>query len=1326
MKLKKKRFPRSFSKKKKQKDVEETEPDISAIISPITPATFFDHPFPRDAENADSAMSTSPLSSTSPVCMSPTCISPVCVSPSCASPSTDDGIDGDISELFTELIKEVEFNDARERELNFDRFTLDTISSCSVSSSPDLELQELENDIFLNLSEKQGKEAEENGCEIAAAKDGVPDLEKSEAVKHSLNSVCTCSKVCFKMVEVKHVEIKPQSDGNPETCLVISTCKAMICHHPECSENNGDRPLLLCKQCDISIHSNSDSSGHLVLDAPKKRKPVIQQQHSSSETKVQSLSEVDTEDEDTVDGFYVKKSESQKRARIPGPHETRLKRKKAYKKKSLSKNDSFLNQSSNLGVVMANSTGDANECAKDENIIVNGDPGLPPAGNRVLRSGSKSLSDCFTLKFESNNNAMQDIEIVTAIQGINLREILIPMLERRGLDIITVDAFVEQSKTPLPLNCDTFRLAGSTVHIRVGNPKKDVPDTVITRTSTSSKPSNASKTNSSKNNKSGGSLSRRRGNNLSIDDSFTVPSTSPHGTLTFREDRKSKEKAQNKLSQLFTPLSKDREKIDQLNEILSGYSLNGLPSCPPLLALDRIPFDEKVFQLEPHWSCIVDNASSLTKRQHDQQEAIWELLQTEISYISQLRVITDVFQVSLLNLQASQLLNEIETEKLFCNIDAICDVNRQFWEHYLLRVLNEARHSRKPLNPSLLKQGFTKEFSTLFQPYLKYCMEQRPCVEYVKSRCNENDLFKIFVTWAEAQKQCNRLSLTALLVQPMQRLTKYSLLIQAILRKTEDDRHRKDLLEMIASVDKFVMSINNKMNDKLNQERLVAVVGKIEPYDAVEPPSEECSKYISDYNQNFDLLSPMPGFSDSKSRALLYHSALRMKESQASRMDVDCFLFTDLLLLCKSNKRMDKYKITKPPMRLDRIIIHELKDKGSFLLIYLNEYHVPTASFTFHGDPMAVRMWLEQLKNAQEAYEKEKSKRVNQAPTVQEEVLYTSLHGYPMSTSISMLTRTESIESTEGKFIPNLATHSMSVPNQNGHCTTSHRDGQDIVRSGSLSNIVGHATMVQQQRQLSQSERGTLSSPEHSPSPGKRNRPVTVSLSTPVMSDTFELFATDIQIQSDVEIRTEAPPPSPPPVVSCVTDESVVDEETKLKLNQRRTSRTEKRYYTVDSVQELHKQRDKDNSIHKRLSWNLGTKLEEQRLKDKTKSCDSIRSIPSSSGFSSSGSLQNPESEICEEMESGGTNHDIHDLSSYSLGPDDGMMHLTHESKRNCKSTSDIVTLLQELKTSDVEEGISSVDLPTFQMDKRKLSHAQILKMKKQLLLNSNVEASEV
>ena len=38
---------------------------------------------------------------------------------------------------------------------------------------------------------------------------------------------------------------------------------------------------------------------------------------------------------------------------------------------------------------------------------------------------------------------------------------------------------------------------------------------------------------------------------------------------------------------------------------------------------------------------------------------------------------------------------------------------------------------------------------------------------------------------------------------------------------------------------------------------------------------------------------------------------------------------------------------------------------GSFLLIYMNEYHIPIAAYTFHGDQAAVRVWLEKIREAQ-------------------------------------------------------------------------------------------------------------------------------------------------------------------------------------------------------------------------------------------------------------------------------------------------------------------------------------------------------------------------
>ena len=38
---------------------------------------------------------------------------------------------------------------------------------------------------------------------------------------------------------------------------------------------------------------------------------------------------------------------------------------------------------------------------------------------------------------------------------------------------------------------------------------------------------------------------------------------------------------------------------------------------------------------------------------------------------------------------------------------------------------------------------------------------------------------------------------------------------------------------------------------------------------------------------------------------------------------------------------------------------------GSFLLIYVNEYHVPVSSFTFHADQNAIRVWVDYIRKAQ-------------------------------------------------------------------------------------------------------------------------------------------------------------------------------------------------------------------------------------------------------------------------------------------------------------------------------------------------------------------------
>lgn len=89
------------------------------------------------------------------------------------------------------------------------------------------------------------------------------------------------------------------------------------------------------------------------------------------------------------------------------------------------------------------------------------------------------------------------------------------------------------------------------------------------------------------------------------------------------------------------------------------------------------------------------------------------------------------------------------------------------------------------------------------------------------------------IQWCETQKDCNRLRLLDILVRPMQRLTKYSLLLKAILKKTDDQGQRNNLIVMDEKVDSFVSDVNSHLRQRQENERLKTIIARIESYEPV-------------------------------------------------------------------------------------------------------------------------------------------------------------------------------------------------------------------------------------------------------------------------------------------------------------------------------------------------------------------------------------------------------------------------------------------------------------------------------------------------------------
>lgn len=56
------------------------------------------------------------------------------------------------------------------------------------------------------------------------------------------------------------------------------------------------------------------------------------------------------------------------------------------------------------------------------------------------------------------------------------------------------------------------------------------------------------------------------------------------------------------------------------------------------------------------------------------------------------------------------------------------------------------------------------------------------------------------IQWCESRPECNRLELKQLLVSPMQRLTRYSLLLSAIAKKTTEPEQKKNLDKIVSRI----------------------------------------------------------------------------------------------------------------------------------------------------------------------------------------------------------------------------------------------------------------------------------------------------------------------------------------------------------------------------------------------------------------------------------------------------------------------------------------------------------------------------------------------
>ncbi|XP_050094288.1 uncharacterized protein LOC126576987 isoform X2 [Anopheles aquasalis] len=576
----------------------------------------------------------------------------------------------------------------------------------------------------------------------------------------------------------------------------------------------------------------------------------------------------------------------------------------------------------------------------------------------VLTRSQVSSSEYFSVCFESDNN---DPGIpIPATKGVSLAESLRASLSRRSLSfsqIYVIDnGFSNPHETgarytePLDANMDISCLAGRTIIVSerdssvTGRRSTGGHITLQKAASVGNQPSSAMMMSST---------TSKLFTSTSTDDNYDQ---SPKASSASGKQSKqkwtipfgSKGPQKSKLCELLDSYNKEIPKSTS-----SSSNFNNPEYVDALVGLRNLP---------QCWTEIV-NSAGMSEAETKIQSAIWELVTTEVYYILALQTVTDLFLACLEDIQLQNILTDIDQKKLFSNIRDIWEANLRFWTLYLYPMVKHSERTREPMSIYYFQTGFVN-FATIFTPYTKYCAEQSTCQFYCKEMYHNNALFMTYCAWCESQKMCNRLRLADILVRPMQRLTKYGLLLAAIKKHITDEAEGETIDAMIHSVEEFVAGVNAHLTTRQESERLKGINARIDCYDVVESNNETLERLVKQHSIMFDLCQPMRGIDHG--RKVFVEGDLKYKDS-TGKMDVHCFLFTDFLLVCKKTKS-DKLKIVRQPYMTDRLIV-QLKDQALYCC-YLNELNMVVAAFSLQS-PKA-QHWHDSITKVKHIYNRMK------------------------------------------------------------------------------------------------------------------------------------------------------------------------------------------------------------------------------------------------------------------------------------------------------------------------------------------------------------------
>ncbi|XP_060823206.1 rho guanine nucleotide exchange factor 17 isoform X6 [Bombus pascuorum] len=294
----------------------------------------------------------------------------------------------------------------------------------------------------------------------------------------------------------------------------------------------------------------------------------------------------------------------------------------------------------------------------------------------------------------------------------------------------------------------------------------------------------------------------------------------------------------------------------------SPSKLEGLPGpSPELLAELLRGSSERVARAPAH-------------RNDTRTHVVVELYDTERSYVEALQILVNKYLQPLKSPENAGLVDAATVDEIFYQIPSILNHHEVFLEEL-----------RKRLDTWELKQTIGDVFLDVFtkavvlETYTLFLDNWKSARKAIKTTCQAKPAFARFLEAMEREHK-GKLGLDQLLIKPVQKIPRYELLIQRLLKHTDTAHPDFELLQAAQKeVHELVVKINCTERESLEWEQQQSTLREVQA-----------------------LVEGLAGIV-TNDRAFVRHDLVTIASNQGTRKERALFLFSDLLVITSIKRR---------------------------------------------------------------------------------------------------------------------------------------------------------------------------------------------------------------------------------------------------------------------------------------------------------------------------------------------------------------------------------------------------------------------------------------